>query len=529
MKKMIIFIFLLSFLMLVGCLEQISTDEELFVEEAEEGSAVAGQAIQVGACPTSRTTLTCAARGDGSYDVTYRSGRTGSVSRTLANSCSTVRGAVQAFQVLGCRAVTSSKGSTSTVVEYCTFQCETGETCQDGFCVRPEEPPVCTDSDGSDGDHFIRGTVSGTLGVSMLGIGVRGDVVEVTDACVGGSVREWTCDAGTNYVTSTLAECHGTYGCQDGVCVSLCGNGVVDDGESCTSCAADVRCAAGQTCIDRACVTPPEICDGTDNNANSVIDEGCDDDNDGFCDASMTFTPISGTSTCGGGGTVINSNCCWYGGGDCNDTADSTRPRTGIEGNDIGLYACRNTIDDDCDGIVNDGCPETLCNDIDDDADGTIDGGCDDDGDDYCDSALTTVGTPTVCPNGGGDCADWSSDRNPRASQVCFTSTDTNCDGNYHDGCAPYACSDSDPSNDPALGGAITITAANGETYNYTYNPSSSDRCINAASINQSGCAAASSSTSWWGLYAMAQTMSCPAGTTCSDSDGYGSVGAVCS
>ena len=163
-KLLVLLISVITLFLAVSCVPPPAgsgNDVDVFLEEAEEGGAVAGQAIQIGACPQSRTVLSCTAREDGSYDVTYRSGRTASVSRNLANTCSIVRGQEQAYQVLGCRTITSSKGSVSQVVGYCTFQCEAGETCENGFCVSPEEPG-CYYLD-NEGSQLPAGTTFGQL------------------------------------------------------------------------------------------------------------------------------------------------------------------------------------------------------------------------------------------------------------------------------------------------------------------------------------------------------------------------------
>ncbi len=73
---------------------------------------------------------------------------------------------------------------------------------------------------------------------------------------------------------------------------------------------------------------------------------------------------------------------------------------------------------------------ETRCDGRDDNRNRLIDEGCDDDGDKYCDSSMTLVGTPRVCPNGGGDCQDTNNAFHPGATDECTpTSVDLNCDG----------------------------------------------------------------------------------------------------
>ena len=113
-----------------------------------------------------------------------------------------------------------------------------------------------------------------------------------------------------------------------------------------------------------------EICDGKDNNCSAGVDEGCDDDSDGYCDKNKTL--------------VGSPAICPKGGGDCADS----------------------------DKTINPGATE-ICNNKDDNCAGGVDEGCDDDKDGYCDKAMTVVGTPTVCSKGGGDCCDLDSDAYP--------------------------------------------------------------------------------------------------------------------
>ena len=128
-----------------------------------------------------------------------------------------------------------------------------------------------------------------------------------------------------------------------------------------------------------------EICDDKDNNCNGVVDEGCDDDKDGYCDSSFATLgfPLS----------------CPKGGGDCDDSNSKTRP----------------------------GAPE-LCDDLDENCNGVVDEGCDKDKDGWCDASMTVFGGPTICPAGGGDCNDNNADIRPDAKEKC-NAVDDDCNG----------------------------------------------------------------------------------------------------
>ena len=73
-----------------------------------------------------------------------------------------------------------------------------------------------------------------------------------------------------------------------------------------------------------------------------------------------------------------------------------------------------------------------VCDGIDNNCNSVIDEGCDQDGDGYCDSAKITIGTPSTCPKGGGDCKDTDKTINPGAIESCADGVDTNCDGNLN-------------------------------------------------------------------------------------------------
>ena len=128
-----------------------------------------------------------------------------------------------------------------------------------------------------------------------------------------------------------------------------------------------------------------ESCDGKDNNCAGGVDEGCDDDGDGFCDGSL---PYAGSFACSAGG------------GDCNDLNPTIHPAANEK-----------------------------CNNVDDNCLGGIDEGCDDDNDGYCDSTMAVSGNPTSCLSGPGDCDDLNPGINPSAQEQCGNNIDDDCSG----------------------------------------------------------------------------------------------------
>lgn len=215
--------------------------------------------------------------------------------------------------------------------------------------------------------------------------------------------------------------------------------------------------------VEQACTFPSdrlEECDNVDNNCNGTVDEGCNDDGDWHCDASI---PIFGSPS-----------ICPRGGGDCDDNDSHIHPG--------GTEYCDGR-DNNCDGSVNEGgiCPE-ICDGIDNDEDGQVDEECNHDGDGYCDTFMPVVGRPSVCPSGGGDCDDNNASINPGSAEIC-DGIDNNClrtvapgaglpgswassgEGWVDEGgvCPPPSCTDSDRGNNPEIGG-IVVTSTPGRT-----------------------------------------------------------------
>ncbi len=144
-------------------------------------------------------------------------------------------------------------------------------------------------------------------------------------ACAGvvGPTPE-VCDGGDNNCDGQTDE---GCACSDGA-TQPCGEPAVGD---CTQ--GEQTCAGGVWGACAGGVDPtPELCDDHDNNCNGSTDEGCDDDGDGYCDATMAVvgTPAVCPST-----TSATLR-------DCDDGAAGTYPGA--------VEICANGVDTDCDG-----------------------------------------------------------------------------------------------------------------------------------------------------------------------------------
>ncbi len=117
------------------------------------------------------------------------------------------------------------------------------------------------------------------------------------------------------------------------------GDGYCDDAMGCVDGLVPLQvCPRGcGDCDDNATIVNPgasEVCNNADDNCNALADEGCDDDGDGYCDATLKCDDS------------MSIEACAEGCGDCDDAADAVNP---------GATETCDGVDNDCVGGVDDG------------------------------------------------------------------------------------------------------------------------------------------------------------------------------
>ncbi len=188
---------------------------------------------------------------------------------------------------------------------------------------------------------------------------------------------------------------------------------------------------SGTDCNDAEASAFPggvEVCDGIDNDCNTVVDDGVttryysDADGDGFGDPALYSDECAQPT-----GTVLDNT-------DCDDSS-----RRSFPGNE---EVC-DEIDNDCDSVVDEGVTTTYYADV--------------DGDRYGDPAITleACATPTGYIDNALDCDDSRTAVNPAAVEACNT-YDDDCDGTVDepdavDAVSWYADVDTDTFGDPAV------------------------------------------------------------------------------
>lgn len=221
-------------------------------------------------------------------------------------------------------------------------------------------------------------------------------------------------------------------------CTDNDGDGYSPDGGTCGA----VDCNDNDPAINSGAA---EVCtDGFDNDCDGLIDNadpnavGCppviiDNDGDGFtvtdgdCDDTDATVNPGAVELCNDG---IDNNCNSLvdtqdpTAVDCPSCTDNDGDTYATEGGNCGQVDC-----DDTDASINPGGEEFCGDSIDNDCDGQVDEGCnancpDVDGDGYLDAAC-----------GGNDCNDTDSSINPGAAEVCGDGVDSNCNGNSDEEC----------------------------------------------------------------------------------------------
>ena len=351
-------------------------------------------------------------------------------------------------------------GGTTSPGEPCTDAggCPEGLICVDGECVAGEEdggpPPACVDVDGDGFDGHGPGCPDGDDcddhdfhahpgAVEACGDGADNDCDGETDESDCGCRRgeRITCYPGPPATRNVGA-------CRDGAAVctatdvaSEClGATVPADEETCdfvdNDCDGEIDEGLRNACGECAPEVLEQCNDGIDNDCNGQTDEGCDCDFRCECAAgtSCECQPPTNQPCYEGPHASQGKGICHGGRRDCVDMAgelrwdtcvDQVLPGTECDGGPNGA-------DDDCDGLIDEGCRDTdgdgspwptdcndddpavhpgaaeICNDVDDNCNGIADEGV---------------------TNGCGGCYE------PADADECGNGLDDNCDGRVDESC----------------------------------------------------------------------------------------------
>ncbi|MBD3355197.1 hypothetical protein GF361_04395, partial [Candidatus Woesearchaeota archaeon] len=193
-------------------------------------------------------------------------------------------------------------------------------------------------------------------------------------------------------------------------------------------------------CDDNDNTTYPgatEVCNNKDDNCINGVDEGFDNDLDGFtscdspvpdCDDTNASINPNATEVCNGVDDDCDGNIDegvlnnYYNDTD-GDNYGNNSQMVQVCSNPGGIYVATGGDCDDTNASINPNATE-ICNNIDDDCDSVIDEGFDNDNDNY-----------TVCDLPIADCNDTDNKTYPGATEKCGDGKDNDCDGKIDEGC----------------------------------------------------------------------------------------------
>ena len=195
-----------------------------------------------------------------------------------------------------------------------------------------------------------------------------------------------------------------------------------------------------------------EICNNVDDDCDGQVDEGAqstnwyrDQDGDGYGNPS-----VSQSSCIQPNGYVLNNT-------DCNDNSANVHP---------GATEVCNSVDDDCDGQIDEGVTTTFYRD--------------NDGDGFGSPAVTqqACSAPPGYASNSTDCNDNNLNVHPGATEVCGNSIDDDCDGQTDEGCQ------TNPDND---GDGYTVAQGDCNDNNGAIHPGATELCDNDTDDNCNG------------------------------------------
>ncbi len=336
--------------------------------------------------------------------------------------------------------------------------CEvTVDNCVDGkkqTCV-PGDPvdEVC---DGEDND--CDGEVDQELGTTTCGEGACEVTVDncvdgKEQACVPGDPVDEVCDGADNDCDGDLDEELGTTTCGEGACQITVDNcvdgkvkecvpgdltdekcdgidndcdGTVDQGLGTTTCGVGACEVTVDNCVDgkeQVCVPGDpvdEVCDGVDNDCDGEVDQELGTTTCGFGVCEMTVANcVDGVPQICAPLPLVTDELCNGLDDDCDGAVDQ-----GLGTTTCGLGVCETTVDNCVEGVPQECTPlplvtAELCNSLDDDCDGAVDQGL----------GTTTcgVGACTVTVNNCVEGVSQSCVPGPKADETC-DGIDNDCD-----------------------------------------------------------------------------------------------------